>query len=100
MSAANSEAAAYRRVRSFSSAFIVIHSRSPRSNRAIVRTSLRRCRATSCAASPIVLSRVEGLGGSVSRITRWISANPALRSDFESNGSAPTSNSYSSTPSE
>jgi hypothetical protein len=50
-----------------------------------------------CAA---VLSRVLGLGGSSSRITRSISSNAALRTRSCSSGVDPVSSSYNSTPSE
>ena len=46
------------------------------------------------------ISRVLGLGGSSSRISRSISARPAARSRFRSSGVVPVSSSYSSTPSE
>ena len=50
--------------------------------------------------SSSLLSRVLGLGGSTSRMIRWMAANPSLRSELGSNGSVPVRSSYSKTPSE
>ena len=95
------EADAYRRVRSFSSAFIVIQSRSPRSSVLSVRTSVCRRRAVSDERSlPSVLNRVLGRDGSSSRILRRMPSRPPSLSSFDSNGNTPAISSYSITPSE
>ena len=66
-----------------------------------VERSTRRRRADSVdRLSPRDFSRVDGLGGSSSRILRRMPSNPALLNSFGSNGSAPLSSSYSMTPSE
>ena len=54
----------------------------------------------SVAAAPIEVSFRDSDGASSSRMIRSISAKPALRSVAVSNGTAPISNSYKSTPSE
>ena len=74
MSRARPLAVSYRRVRSFSSAFITIQSRSPRTSLASRAGSVPRCAAIDASASLESLSRVLGLGGSSSRIRRRISA--------------------------
>ena len=55
--------------------------------------SARRCRAISDTASPRVLSRVEGLGGSSSLSMRWISAYAADRRAWGSWGVVPINSS-------
>ena len=74
MSRARPLAVSYRRVRSFSSAFITIQSSSPRTSRASFAGSVRRCAAIDASGRLEPLSRVLGLGGSSSRIRRRISA--------------------------
>jgi len=74
-------------VRSFSSAFIVIQSRSPRSSRVRDEASVLLQRAASVEASPSVPTLVLGFEGSSSRILRQISSNAARRSSLGSNGS-------------
>ena len=80
MSRAKPLAVSYRRVRSFSSAFITIQSRSPRTSFVSRAGSVRRCAASEGRRSPESLSRVEGFGGSSSRIRRRISEYAAWRS--------------------
>ena len=81
-------------MRSFSSAFITIQSRSPRIRWISLGGSAWRFLATVVkSASSIVLNRVEGRGGSFSRMVRRISSSPACSSSFVSNGVWPVSNS-------
>ena len=84
----------YRRAGSFSSARLVIHSRSPQSWRTSTRGSVSRRLAISLiSASVRLVSREARRGGSSSRITRSISRTALRRSALASNGSAPTSSS-------
>ena len=78
--------------RSFSSAFITIQSRSPRTSRASRAGSVPRDAAID-AVSSVVASRVLGLGGSSSRIRRRTSVNAASRSRRRSSGVVPVSSS-------
>jgi hypothetical protein len=63
-------AVSYRRVRSFSSAFIAIQSSSPRTSFASRAGSVCRRAAIAGSISPEPLSRVLGFGGSSSRMRR------------------------------
>ena len=92
-SAAKSLAVSYRRLRSFSSAFITIQSSSPRTDRRARRGSACRLAETVVSVSPSVLSRVLGFGGSSSRMIRRISSKAACLSVSESNGVVPVSSS-------
>ncbi len=78
---------------------MVIQSSSPRSCLRNIATLMPRQRAGSVGSSRVP-SRVDGVGGSSSRIVRRRPSTPPARSLSESNGSAPTSNSYSITPRE
>jgi hypothetical protein len=82
----------YRRLRSFSSAFITIQSSSPRTSRVSLAGSVPRFSATVGSVSA-VLSRVLGIWGSSSRTIRRTSSNAtSLRRDA-SNGVVPVSSS-------
>ena len=74
MSRAKPLAVAKRRVRSFSSAFITIQSRSPRTARVSRNGSTPRVAAIEASFSPEAESRVLGFGGSSSLIRRRISS--------------------------
>ncbi len=94
MSIANPLAVSYRRVRSFSSAFITIQSRSPRSKWTSLGASEARCLAVVVSSpSSIALNRVEGRTGSFSRMVRRISSKPAASNSLASKGVLPVSNS-------
>src|SRR5208337_5649152 len=79
---AKASAVWYRRLRSFSRAFIPIQSSSWRSIRLSLAGSTWRRPATDSAFAPRVRIRVLGRGGSSSRMTRRISSYPASRSRF------------------
>ncbi len=99
-SAANPLAVSYRRVRSFSSAFITIQSSSPRIDEPSRRGSLPRLAEIVEDFAPSAPSRVLGVGGCSSRMILRISSKAARRSVSASNGVVPVSSSYSRTPSE
>ena len=99
MSRAKPLAVSYRRVRSFSIAFITIQSSSPRTSFVSLAGSVLRCAATDGSRSRDSESRVLGLGGSSSRIRLKISSYPACRSRARSSGVEPVRSSYSITPS-
>ena len=91
-SAAIPLAVSYRRVRSFSSAFITIQSSSPRTSPLSFRGST--CRfAAMLGSSSVVLSRTLGQGESSSRITRNTSRNAACVIRLRSSGVDPVSSS-------
>ena len=79
---------------------MVIEFRSPSTRRRSETGSVWRRAAISVAAAPIEVSFRGNDGASSSRMIRSISAKPALRSVAVSNGTAPISSSYKSTPSE
>ena len=93
MSRASPLAVSYRRVRSFSRAFITIQSSSPRTSFASFAGSVRRRAAIDASVSFDALSRVLGLGGSSSLIRFRISAYPAWCSVARSSGVVPVSSS-------
>ena len=80
MSRARPLAVSYRRVRSFSSAFITIQSSSPRTSFASRAGSVRRCAAIDASGSPDPAQPRAGLGRLVLRIRRRISAYASSRS--------------------
>ncbi len=92
MSRARPLAVSYRRAGSFSSAFITIQSRSPRTSFASRAGSVPRDAAID-AVSWVGPSRVLGFGGSSSRIRRNTSVNAASRIRCRSSGVRPVSNS-------
>ncbi len=89
MSCANPFAVSYRRVRSFSSAFMTIQSSSPRTSFVSRAGSILRCEEIDGSASFESLNRVEGLVGSSSRMRRSTSVYAALRSLSRSSGVEP-----------
>ena len=85
-------AEAYRRSRSLASAFITIQSRSPRTSRDSRAGSTCRLAARVGSASDVLI-RLDGVGGSTSRITRSISSSAARRIDSRAIGVVPVSSS-------
>ena len=87
MSFARLLAVSKRRVRSFSRHFITIQSRSPRNNfTSLGASEERRAAVVDNSFSTSVASRVEGFGGSCSRIVRRIASIPEFINSCPSNG--------------
>ncbi len=98
MSLARPIAESYRRSRSLASAFITIQSRSPFTSRESRAGSTCRLAARLGSVSEELI-RLDGVGGSSSRITRSISSSAARFIVSRRIGVEPVSNSYRITPS-